>query len=103
MAEKKTEKLPQLSEVEGNDLLIPPYALRPSKRMRLMAAVEPIINGEAGDGDMITIMAGVMEALEDGGIVKDMDAWTEFFENAGLEKVVNLVLAYVGEASGAKN
>jgi hypothetical protein len=103
MAEKKAEKLPPLSEVEGNDLLLPPHALRPSKRMRLMAAVEPVINGEAGDGDMIIIMAGVMEALEDGGVVKDMDAWIEFFENAGLEKVVNLVLAYVGEASGAKN
>lgn len=103
MVEKKTEKLPQLSEVEGNDLLLPPHALRPSKRMRLMAAVEPVINGESGGDDMITIMAGVMEALEDGGIVKDMGAWTEFFENAGLEKVVDLVLAYVGEASGAKN
>lgn len=103
MAEKNAEKLPQLSEAEGNDLLLPPHALRPSKRMRLMAAVEPVINGEAGGSDMIAIMAGVMEALEDGDVVKDMDAWTEFFENAGLEKVVDLILAYVGEASGAKN
>ena len=103
MAEKKTEKLLPLSEVEGNDLLLPPHTLRPSKRMRLMAAVEPVINREAGDDDMITIMAGIMEALEDGGVVKDMGAWTEFFENAGFEKVVDLVLAYVGEAGGAKN
>lgn len=103
MAENKPEKLPPLEEVEGHDLLLPPHALRPSKRMRLMAAVEPIINGEAGGGDMITIMASVMEALEDGGIVKDMDAWSDFFDKAGLEDVVNLVLAYVGEASGAKN
>ena len=103
MAKNKAEKLPPLSEVEGNDLLLPPYALRPSKRMRLMAAVEPVINGEARDDDMITSRAGVREAVEAGGVVKDMGAWTEFFENAGLEKVVNLVLAYVGEASGAKN
>lgn len=103
MAEKKPEKLPPLEEVEGHDLLLPLHALRPSKRMRLMAVVEPVISGKAGGDNMITIMAGVMEALEDGGVVKDMGAWTEFFENAGLEKVVNLVLAYVGEASGAKN
>lgn len=103
MAEKKPEKLPPLEEVEGNDLLLPPHALRPSKRMRLMSAVEPVINGKVGEDDMITIMADIMETLEDSGVVKDMDAWSDFFDKAGLEDVVNLVLAYVGEASGAKN
>ena len=103
MAEKKAEKLPPLSEVEGNDLLLPPHALRPSKRMRLMAAVEPVINGTVGENDMITIMADIMETLEDSGLVKDLDAWTKFFEEAGFEKVINLVLAYVGEAGGAKS
>lgn len=103
MAEKKPEKLPPLEEVEGHDLLLPPHALRPSKRMRLVAAVEPVINGQAGESDMITIMAGIMEAMEDGGIVKDMGAWSDFFDEAALEDVVNLVLAYVGEVGGAKN
>ena len=103
MAEKKPEKLPPLEEVEGHDLLLPPHALRPSKRMRLMSAVEPVINSKVGEDDMITIMADIMETLEDSGVVKDMDAWSDFFDKAGLEDVVNLVLAYVGEASGAKN
>lgn len=103
MAEKKPQKLPPLEEVEGHDLLLPPHALRPSKRMRLMAAVEPVINGQAGESDMITIMAGIMEAMEDSGVVKDMGAWSRFYDEAGLEDVINLVLAYVGEAGGAKN
>lgn len=103
MAEKKAEKLPPLDEVEGHDLLLPPHALRPSKRLRLMSAVEPVINGNVGEDDMITIMANIMETLEDSGVVKDMDAWGKFFDEAGLEDVVNLVLAYVGEASGAKS
>lgn len=103
MAEKKPEKLPPLEEVEGHDLLLPPHALRPSKRMRLMSAVEPVINGKVGEDDMITIMADIMETLEDSGVVKDMDAWSDFFDRAGFEDIVNLVLAYVGEASGAKN
>lgn len=103
MAEKKPQKLPPLEEVEGHDLLLPPHALRPSKRMRLVAAVEPVINGQAGQGDMIAIMAGIMEAMEDSGAVKDMGAWSDFFDEAGLEDVINLVLAYVGEAGGAKN
>lgn len=103
MAEKKPQKLPPLEEVEGHDLLLPPHALRPSKRMRLVAAVEPVINGQAGQGDMIAVMAGIMEAMEDSGVVKDMGAWSDFFDEAGLEDVINLVLAYVGEAGGAKN
>lgn len=103
MAEKKLEKLPPLDEVEGHDLLLPPHALRPSKRIRIMSAVEPVINGDVGEDDMITIMANIMETLEDSGVVKDMSAWSSFFDEAGLEDVVNLVLAYVGEASGAKN
>ncbi|MBF1307889.1 MAG: hypothetical protein HXN00_00375 [Porphyromonadaceae bacterium] len=103
MVEKKPEKLPPLEEVEGHNLLLPPHALRPSKRMRLVSAVEPVINGKVGEDDMITIMADIMETLEDSGVVKDMAAWSDFFDNAGLEDVVNLVLAYVGEASGAKN
>lgn len=103
MAEKKPQKLPPLEEVEGHDLLLHPSALRPSKRMRLMSAVEPVINGKVGEDDMITIMADIMETMEDSGIVKDMNAWSDFFDKAGLEDVVNLVLAYVGEASGAKN
>lgn len=103
MAEKKPEKLPPLEEVEGHDLLLPPHALRPSKRMRLMSAVEPFINGEVGEDGVIAIMADIMETLEDSGVVKDMDAWSDFFDKAGLEDLVNLVLAYVGEASGAKN
>nr|DAV03382.1 MAG TPA: hypothetical protein [Caudoviricetes sp.] len=103
MTEKKSEKLPPLKEVEGHDLLLPPHALRPSKRMRLMSAVEPVINGKATEDDMIAVMADIMETLEDSGVVKDMDAWSSFFDGAGLEDIVNLVLAYVGEASGAKN
>lgn len=103
MADKNPEKLPPLEEVEGRDLLLSPHALRPSKRMRLMSAVEPVINGKATEDDMIAVMADIMEALEDGGVVKDMDAWSSFFDEAGLEDIVNLVLAYVGEAGGAKN
>lgn len=103
MAEKKIGKLPPLEEVEGHDLLFPPHRLRPSRRVRLMSAVEPVINGGVGDDDMITIVADIMEALEDGGVVKDMDAWGEFFDEAGFEAVINLVLAYVGEAGGAKS
>lgn len=103
MAEKKPEKLPPLEEVEGHELLLPPHALRPSKRMRLMSAVEPVINGKVTEDDMITVMADIMETLEDSGVVKDMGAWSAFFDEAGLEDIVNLVLAYVGEAGGAKS
>ena len=103
MTTKKADKLPPLNETEGHELLHPPHALRPSKRMRLMSAVEPVINGEVGEGDMIVIMADIMEVLEDSGVVKDLDAWGQFFDDAGFEAIINLVLAYVGEASGAKS
>ena len=60
-----------------------------------------------GDGadstNLISLMADVMEVLEGGGYIRDDEAWDRFYDDAGLEDVVNLVMAYSGEAAGAKN
>nr|DAT51321.1 MAG TPA: hypothetical protein [Caudoviricetes sp.] len=103
MAEKKADKLPPFSTLKGHELLVAPHALRPSKRMRLTSVLEPIM-GDGADGvNLLAVLADVMEALEVGGFITDLDAWDKFYEDADLEDVVNLVMAYAGEAAGAKN
>ena len=103
MADKKDEKLPEFSTLEGHEILVPPHALRPSARMRLTAALEPLMDGGAKTVNLMSIMADVMEVLEGGRYIRDEEAWDRFYDDAGIENVVNLVMAYSGEAAGAKN
>lgn len=103
MATKKADKLPEFSSIEGHDLFVPPHALRPSKRMRLTSVLEPFMGDNADSVNLLLVLADVMGALEDGGFIKDLDAWDAFYDKADLEDVINLVMAYAGEAAGAKN
>lgn len=103
MADKKADKLPEFSTLDGHEILVPPHALRPSARMRLTSVLEPLMGDGADSTNLISLMADVMEVLEGGGYIRDDEAWDRFYDEAGLEDVVNLVMAYSGEAAGAKN
>ena len=105
MAEKKktVEKLPEFSTLPGRELLIAPHELRPSKRMRLTSVLEPLMDDGAETANLMVVFADIMQALEDGGYITDLDAWDRFYDEAGFEALVNLVMAYAGEAAGAKN
>jgi hypothetical protein len=103
VADKKADKLPEFSTLDGHEILVPPHALRPSARMRLTSVLEPLMGDGAESTNLISLMADVMEVLEGGGYIRDDEAWDRFYEDAGLEDVVNLVMAYSGEAAGAKN
>lgn len=103
MADKKADKLPEFSTLDGHEILVPPHALRPSARMRLTSALEPLMGDGAESTNLISLMADVMEVLEGGGYIRDDEAWDRFYDDAGLEDVVNLVMAYSGESAGAKN
>lgn len=103
MADKKADKLPEFSTLDGHEILVPPHALRPSARMRLTSALEPLMGDGTESTNLISLMADVMEVLEGGGYIRDDEAWDRFYDDAGLEDVVNLVMAYSGEAAGAKN
>ena len=103
MADKKADKLPEFSTLDGHEILVPPHALRPSARMRLTSVLEPLMGDGAESTNLIRLMADVMEVLEGGGYIRDDEAWDRFYDDAGLEDVVNLVMAYSGEAAGAKN
>lgn len=103
MADKKADKLPEFSTLDGHEILVPPHALRPSARMRLTSVLEPLMGDGAESANLISLMADVMEVLEGGGYIRDDEAWDRFYDDAGLEDVVNLVMAYSGEAAGAKN
>lgn len=103
MADKKADKLPEFSTLDGHEILVPPHALRPSARMRLTSALEPLMGDGTESTNLISMMADVMEVLEGGGYIRDDEAWDRFYDDAGLEDVVNLVMAYSGEAAGAKN
>lgn len=103
MSDEKAEKLPEFSTLDGHEILVPPHALRPSARMRLTSVLEPLTGDGAESTNLISLMADVMEVLEGGGYIRDDEAWNRFYDEAGLEDVVNLVMAYSGEAAGAKN
>jgi hypothetical protein len=103
VADKKADKLPEFSTLDGHEILVPPHALRPSARMRLTSALEPLMGDGTESTNLISLMADVMEVLEGGGYIRDDEAWDRFYDDAGLEDVVNLVMAYSGEAAGAKN
>ena len=103
MADKKADKLPEFSTLDGHEILVPPHALRPSARMRLTSVLEPLMGDGSESTNLISLMADVMEVLEGGGYIRDDEAWDRFYDDAGLEDVVNLVMAYSGEAAGAKN
>ena len=93
MATKKADKLPPFSSLPGHELLAPLHSLRPSKRMRL----------NTDDVNLLAVLADVMEALEEGGFITDLGAWDKFYDDSNMEDVINLVMAYAGEAAGAKN
>ena len=103
MATKKADKLPEFSSIEGHDLFVPPHALRPSKRMRLTSVLEPFMGDNADSVNLLAVLADVMGALEDGGFNNDLDAWGKFYDDSNMEDIINLVMAYAGEAAGAKN
>lgn len=103
MTTKKTDKLPPFSSLPGHELLAPPHSLRPSKRMRLTSVLEPFMGDSTDDMNLLYVLADVMEALENGGFINDLDAWDKFYDNSSMEDVINLVMAYSGEAAGAKN
>lgn len=103
MADKKADKLPEFSTLDGHEILVPPHALRPSARMRLTSALEPLMGDGAESANLMVVLADIMEVLEGGGYIRDDEAWSRFYDDAGLENVVNLVMAYSGEAAGAKN
>ena len=103
MADKKADKLPEFSTLDGHEILVPPHALRPSARMRLTSALEPLMGDGAESASLMVVLADIMEVLEGGGYIRDDEAWSRFYDDAGLENVVNLVMAYSGEAAGAKN
>ena len=103
MATKKADKLPPFSSLPGHELLAPPHSLRPSKRMRLTSVLEPFMGDNTDGVNLLAVLADVMEALEDGGFVKDLDAWDKFYDDSDMEDIINLVMAYAGEAAGAKN
>lgn len=103
MATKKADKLPPFSSLPGHELLAPPHSLRPSKRMRLTAVLEPFMGDNTDDVNLLAVLADVMEALEEGGFITDLGAWDKFYDESDLENIVNLVMAYAGEAAGAKN
>ena len=102
MATKKADKLPEFASLDGHELLVSPHALRPSKRMRLTSVLEPFMGDDTGDVNLLAVLADVMETLEDGGFVKDLDAWDKFYGDSDMEDIINLVMAYAGEAAGAK-
>nr|DAO55339.1 MAG TPA: hypothetical protein [Caudoviricetes sp.] len=103
MATKKADKLPAFSTLKGHELLVAPHALRPSKRMRLTSVLEPFMGDNTDDVNLLAVLADVMEALEDGGFIKDLDAWDKFYDDSDMEDIISLVMAYAGEAAGAKN
>ncbi|WMC01271.1 hypothetical protein [Caudovirus D_HF2_7] len=102
MATKKADKLPEFTSLDGHELLVSPHAIRPSKRMRLTAVLAPLMDEDPDSVNLLEVLADVMEALEDGGFIKDLEAWDEFYDKSDLEAIVNLVMAYAGEAAGAK-
>lgn len=71
--------------------------------MRLTSVLEPFMGDTADDVNLLAVLADVMEALEDGGFAKDLDAWDKFYDDSDMEDIINLVMAYAGEAAGAKN
>lgn len=103
MATKKVDKLPPFSSLPGHELLAPLHSLRPSKRMRLTSVLEPFMGDSTDDVNLLAVLADVMEALEEGGFIKDLDAWDKFYDDSDMEGIVSLVMAYAGEAAGAKN
>ena len=70
--------------------------------MRLTSVLEPFMGDDTGDVNLLAVLADVMETLEDGGFVKDLDAWDKFYGDSDMEDIINLVMAYAGEAAGAK-
>ena len=102
MATKKADKLPEFTSLDGHELLVSPHAIRPSKRMRLTAVLAPLMDEGPDSVNLLEVLADVMEALEGGGFIKDLEAWDEFYDKSDLEAIVNLVMAYAGEAAGAK-
>ena len=103
MTTKKTDKLPPFSSLPGHELLAPPHSLRPSKRMRLTSVLEPFMGDSMDDINLLAVLADVMEALENNGFINDLGAWDKFYDNSSMEDIINLVMAYSGEAAGAKS
>ena len=103
MATKKADKLPEFTSLDGHELLVSPHALRPSKRMRLTSVLEPFMGDDTESVNLLAVLADVMEALEEGGFIKDLDAWGKFYDDSNMEDIINLVMAYAGEAAGAKS
>ena len=102
MASTKNE-VPDFETLEGHEIFKPVDTLRPSQRLRLTAKVLPMVDdSEEFTGENMTVLADMTEFLEDAGYIADLDAWTRFFGNHGIEGAITLATAYAGEATGAK-
>lgn len=71
--------------------------------MRLTSVLEPFMGDNTDGVNLLAVLADVMEALEGGGFIKDLGAWDKFYDDSDMEGIVSLVMAYAGEAAGAKN
>lgn len=95
--------LPEFSELDGHELFKPVGALRPSQRLRLTAKVLPMVdNSDDLSDESVDALAGLTEFLEERGYITDLDGWSKFFNENGLEGAITLATAYAGEAIGAK-
>jgi hypothetical protein len=91
------------SEMEGSELFKPISSLRASQRLRLAAKVMPL--AETGDdftAEDIAYFADLMDYLEDGGFVTDLEGWGKFFDEKGLQEAMKLAMTYAGEAIGVR-
>ena len=98
-----TEQELAFSEMEGSELFKPISSLRASQRLRLAAKIMPVT--ETGDDFTaadIGYLADLMDYLEDGGFIADLDAWGKFFDEKGLQGAMQLAMAYAGEAIGVR-
>lgn len=91
------------SEMEGSEMFKPISSLRASQRLRLAAKVMPL--AETGDdftADDIAYFADLMDYLEDGDFITDLEAWGKFFDEKGLQGAMKLAMTYAGEAIGVR-
>jgi hypothetical protein len=71
--------------------------------MRLTSVLEPFMGDDTDGVNLLAVLADVMEALEEGSFINDLGAWDKFYDDSNMEDIINLVMAYAGEAAGAKN
>ena len=84
---------------DGALLLQPVETLRPSQATRVAAWAERI--AEAPEGERMDAIASFIEFVEDRHL-RDDDAYRRFYEEKGLPEVIELIMAWLGEAVGGR-